>query len=172
MAKKQTRKATNATIKRKKYTDKGRPTLYTTELINEICDLIATTPFSLVKILILNPHLPSYRTIMSWLDNPKYTDFLHKYDKSRMDKADYMADNMIDIAIEAKEDVITRKVPAAKASAFMAGARLEIDVMKFHAMKMKPKKYGDSSKVDLTSNGKQIKMNVAWLGKKTPPKDE
>ena len=83
-----------------------------------------------------------------------------------------MADYMIDVAEDAQEDIITRKVPVSKQSGYAAMVRNKIDVLKLTAMKMKPKKYGDSSKVDLTSNGKQIKMNVAWLGKKTPPKDE
>ena len=89
MAKKQTRKATNATIKRKKYTDKGRPTMFTDELAKEICRLIATTPHSLVKILILNPHFPAYSTIMDWLNdkNPKFKTFVDNYTRAREDKA-------------------------------------------------------------------------------------
>lgn len=149
--------------------------MYSDELAKEICRLIATTQYSLVKILILNAEFPSYSTIMEWLDEkseyfkPYFSD---NYIRARANKGDFMADYMIDVAEQAQEDVLTRKVPASKSSAYLAAVRLNIDVLKFTAVKMKPRKYGDDQRIDLTSKDEKITMNVAWLGRDLPKEDD
>ncbi len=108
----------------------GRPSKYSEKVSDGICYLIALG-YSLAEICKLD-EMPGYRTIMTWLSDEKKGDFRHKYARAREDQADYLADEIIDIADEpvtCNEDV--------------ARNRLRVDARKWVASKLKPKKYGD-----------------------------
>lgn len=166
------RKTQNAAKVRKKYSEKGRPSLFTQELGDKLCQLIATSPYSLVKILTNDKTLPAYATIMEWMrsKNEKFAEFQVNYTRARNDKADFMFETMVDDTIEAKEDIITRKVTNGKASAYMAACRLEADAKKFYISKVLPKKY--SEKIDITTNGESINIPVEWKPAFSPKKND
>lgn len=122
---------------------RGQPTKYTEEKANAICELIATTSKSMKKIC-EEVGVP-YSTHLQWLSDKE--DYSLKYARAKEDQADFLADELLEIADESAKDA---KTPQA-----IQRDRLRIDTRKFIASKLKPKKYGD--RLDLTSDGKEIK---------------
>lgn len=125
---------------------KGRPTDYTEDLANNICERISNGE-SLKKITDEEAY-PSRVSVHAWLI--KYPDFLNKYEAARDMQADVYADEMDDIARDEKLDV--------------QRARLIIDTRKWTASKLKPKKYGD--KIDHTTDGKALPAPIITLPNK------
>jgi hypothetical protein len=113
----------------------GRPSLYTDELANTICDRIAMDE-SLVQIL-MAPGMPDYATVMRWLrDRP---DFCANYARAREAQADFQADELRDLGKRA----LRGEVPA-------DAARVAVDVLKWSAGRRNPKKYGDRQHLEHT----------------------
>jgi hypothetical protein len=102
----------------------ARPSLYSDELADDICDMIANG-ISLRSICIA-PDMPSTRTVLRWLDEKP--DFVAKYERARKEQADMFAEELVGIADEADD---------------VNKARLRIDTRKWVASKLLPKKYGD-----------------------------
>lgn len=73
---------------------KGRPTAYTPELGDLVCDGIISG-LSLKKIC-MDDALPTSRTVFTWLRT--YPDFLHNYDRAKEDQAKTMVEDALDIA--------------------------------------------------------------------------
>ena len=118
----------------------ARPTDYTPEVADEICDKIVKGK-SLVRIC-EEDHMPSPSTVYLWLR--KHEEFSENYTRAKEDQADGFADEIIKIA-DHHED--TQK------------AKLQIDTRKWVASKFKPKKYGD--KQTLEHEGK-VATEVIW----------
>lgn len=106
----------------------GRPTAYSQEMADKICDLIARG-MSLRAICVAKD-MPNRDTVYRWLS--EYSEFSDQYAHVREEQADGFADEIIEIA---------DKVPAD--SAEVAKAKLQIDARKWKAAKLAPKKYGD-----------------------------
>lgn len=121
----------------------GRPSKYTIELSETICERISNGE-SLKKITD-DEHMPTRSTVHKWLAEDK--EFSDRYAHSRDLQADVFADEMDDIARDEKIDVNR--------------ARLIIDTRKWTASKLKPKKYGD--KVDVTTDGKALPTPIVTL---------
>lgn len=113
----------------------GRPRVYTKELGDKICDLIASG-LSLRKVCKLDG-IPSRDTISQWIVNDK--DFSDQYARACRFRREEKFDELEEIT-EIVEDV--------------QRARLKIDVIKWQLSKEEPKKYGD--KVDITSDGEKL----------------
>ncbi len=107
-------------------TKRGRPTIYSRAITDEICERIAQGQ-SLITIC-KDKHLPCVRLVQGWLSDESKILFLQDYACARDAQADYYADEMLSIA-ENEPDV--------------QRARLQIDTRKWIASKLKPKKYGD-----------------------------
>lgn len=101
-----------------------RQSNYTTEQADSICEHIATGR-SLVSWCKENG--VGYSTVMQWLSAHK--DFADNYTRARDHQAEYLAEEIQDIADEVGKDVQQQ--------------RLRVDTRKWIASKMKPKKYGD-----------------------------
>lgn len=117
---------------------KGRPTKYTPELGEEICSAIASSELGLVHLVNANPHWPDRATIFTW--RRIHDEFRDKYIKAKEDQCEVVVEYMQEVMSEPhkwidKETGLTRiDVPM---------LRLKIDTMKWHASKLKPKKFGD-----------------------------
>lgn len=113
----------------------GRPTDYTEELGDKICDQL-TQGMSLVKICKAE-EMPATVTVYKWLR--EHEEFANNYARARDNQADYYADEILEIADNAEDP---------------QKARLQVDTRKWVASKLKPKKFGD--KIDMTTNGKDL----------------
>jgi len=117
----------------------GRPSKYTPQLAQRICTEIAQGK-SLVAVLKAEG-MPDYSTVTRWLDHPKHEVFRKMYARAREDQADYLADELVEIADTAKD----------RDSA--AAAKVRTDTRKWVAAKLKPRKYGERVTQELTGPG-------------------
>ena len=108
----------------------GRPSKYTLQHAELICKLTAEG-WSLVDIL-KEHDIADYSTVKRW--EKAHDEFRDMYARAHEDQADYYAAEMLAIARKTLENPDNAAVQA---------ARLVVDTLKFHAMKLKPKRYGD-----------------------------
>jgi len=121
---------------------RGRPTIYSPELAEAICDRLATGD-SLVTIC-ADPAMPGLRTVMRWA--AENHDFGTEYVRAREAQAEVMDDKILDAAAEANGD------PQA--------ARVKIEAYKWRAAKLAPKRYGDSTTLKhADADGEKIPMD-------------
>jgi len=106
----------------------GRPTLYSEELTQKICDRIASSSDGLHKICKELKIAPS--AVFDWLT--KYPEFTDKYTRAREAQADFMADEIIEISDEDARKS-QRGVNEMKVGAFVNAKRLQIDARKWIA---------------------------------------
>lgn len=122
------------------------------KVMAHICDQLATTSFGIGTIL-KNKYegfnLPSYSTIMLWLEeDQKLSD---RYARGKEAQADYMADEMLDISDNASNDWMERAGKDGDNLGWQVNgehvqrSRLRIETRKWLASKLKPKKYGDKT---------------------------
>ena len=125
----------------------GRPTKFTQELADEICERISEGE-SLRRIC-LSDHMPSRITVYSWLLDDRYSAFLTKYTRARDFQAETMFDEMNDIADDGSNDYMENVDDQGAVIGYKLNgehiqrSRLRIDTRKWIASKLKPKKYGD-----------------------------
>jgi hypothetical protein len=111
----------------------GRPPLYSKELAQRICDLIASGETD-AKIEAMDG-MPSAQTIRRWRIDRE--DFCSNYARAREARADFRAER-IDGYVQ---KVIDKSLPP-------DAARVAIDAEKWLAAKEQPKRYGDRIQVD------------------------
>lgn len=122
-------------------------------VIRHLCDCLATSAKGIGSILkagYQGQRLPDYSTIMDWLDGD--AAFAEMYARAKEAQADYMADEIVEIADEgAAQPVLVDEVPLvvdgkpvmAASAVGVNHARLRVDARKWVAAKLKPRKYGD-----------------------------
>ncbi len=126
----------------------GRPSDYTPEIANEICERLADGE-SLRSICKLE-HLPSRVTVRNWLADERYKTFLNQYARAREEQADHYFEEAIDISDDSTNDYMLREgIPVLNAEAVQR-SRLRVDVRKWAAGKLAPKKYGDKIQTELS----------------------
>jgi hypothetical protein len=112
----------------------GRPSKYTDELAEEICDRIAKGES--IKQICADKEsgwLPGESTVYRWLAENE--GFRERYAHAREAQADGKFDQAWEIAHTATAENVQV-------------ARLQVDTIKWQAAKLAPKKYGDSLKVE------------------------
>ena len=109
----------------------GRPSTYTDEMGDRICDLL-TEGKSLRKIC-MSDDFPHASTVYVWLD--RFPSFADKYTRAREAATEDMLEDILEIADEKGAD------PQEK--------RVRIDTRKWVMGKLKPKKYGEKQQVEV-----------------------
>ena len=128
----------------------GRPSTYTPELTDKICALLAEGKS--VRYIADLDGMPVSSTIFEWLR--KIPEFTEQYEKAKEESADALVAEMLDIASEmpmiyeanAEGQMVATKLD----SAGVARNRLRVDVIKWQASKLKPKKYSEKSVLEHT----------------------
>lgn len=114
----------------------GRPTEYTEEIADEICEYIANGN-SLNKWLNEEEEgKPARSTVYRWLRDQE--TFRNNYARAKQESADFHAEKILEVATS------TELHPNDK--------RVQIDAMKWVASKLKPKTYGDKLELGGDSN--------------------
>lgn len=124
----------------------GRPSSYADEVADAICEHIAHGK-SLVS-WCRESDTP-YRTVMDWL--AAHEAFSHKYAHAREAQADYLAEEIVQIADDGRNDTYQTDDGEATNHDVIARSRLRVDARKWYASKLAPKKYGE--KLDLNHAG-------------------
>ena len=150
------KKKTEKKRKRKPRPGEGRPTTYTKELANKICTIIATSAKSIRSICAQPDINIAVSSIFLWLTT--YPEFSEQYANAREQQGLFMAEETNEISDKAVLDIITRKIPNFKASAYMQAVKLQVDTRKWHASHLATKTYG--KKLDVTSKGDKLESSI------------
>lgn len=116
------------------FEEQGRPTTYTDEQADFICDLIASHSLSVAK-LIEKYNLPPKETIHLWLS--KYPYFMSKYIIAKRMQAIVMTDEIMDIS-ECQTYVDDKGVTRAD-SGMVQIAKMKVEHRKWQAERLAPK---------------------------------
>lgn len=127
--------------------DPGRPTKYTNEIADLICNKISTSNKGLHVLCKEDESLPHVATIYRWLNDKK--DFCDKYARARGEQADLLADEIIEIADDTSNDTINTEDGEIPNTEWIQRSRLRVDARKWKASKLAPKKYGDKQEIEI-----------------------
>lgn len=150
---------------------RGRPSGYTQDVADKICEKIVTTPKGMKSIC--EELGISIGTVLAWLSeghNNYKKDFALQYARAKEMQSDMLVDEILQIADDGSNDTYKDDDGREKVDQdVIARSRLRVDSRKWIASKLKPKKYGD--KLDLTSDGEKL-TPIVWQEVKTYDTDE
>lgn len=132
--------ASEVTVKRKA----GRPTVFG---IDNPCWQLITEQMSSGKSLytaLKADGMPSYHAVMLMLR--KSPEFRTMYEKAIEDRADRLAEEILELA----DEEMPAHLEGPMASAWVQQKRMQVDARKWVASKLKPKMYGDRIDVSVT----------------------
>ena len=104
---------------------RGRPSLYTPEIADAICERLANGES--LRSICRDENMPDERTVRDWVISD-HNGFSPHYTRARDIALDRMADDVIDIADTADDP---------------QKARLRFDARRWYLSKLAPKRYGD-----------------------------
>jgi len=140
----------------------GRPTSFNEDIAATICAHLADG-MSLRSVCSMEG-MPDKATVFRWIR--KYPSFCDQYEKAKEESADALVEEMLDIADDGTNDWMEKLDKDGKPIGWMLNgehvqrSRLRLDIRKWAASKLKPKKYGDLSKVELTGkDGGAVEMD-------------
>lgn len=121
----------------------GQPTKYNQETAYKICERIATSSNSLR--VICAEFKISYTTFKNWLRENE--EFVAQYARAKEDQADFLGEEMIDIADDNTQDIkkIMKggEIIEIEDTEVTNRSKLRVETRKWLMGKLKPKKYGD-----------------------------
>ena len=127
---------------------------FSQEIFDEICVRIAEGE-SLRKIC-KDEKMPSLVAVWKWLNNDE--ELVKQYTRAREEQAETLVDQIQEICDAEIPAGIDGKIDAAAVNQ----ARLKIDSRKWIASKLKPKRFGDYTKVQ--AEIKDTSATSSWLG--------
>jgi len=134
---------------------RGRPSQYTDELANDICSQIATTHKGLKTLCDENSSWPEPRTIYRWL--LENDNFCHNYARAKEDQTRVLEDEILQIADNTQiGEIVTLKGDGKdeiRRADMIDHRKLQIEARKWLMGKLKPAKYGDKFKAEVTGEG-------------------
>lgn len=126
----------------------GRPTIYTQELADRICEEIALGKS--IRTVCLAAEMPGLSSIFKWIRENK--EFSQQYAQATSERSECQHEDLLELGDEAIS--LAQSVNEKASGAVVQAVKLKADNMKWSMSKMKPKKYGD--KIDMTTNGKDL----------------
>lgn len=138
----------------------GRPSSYTATLAATICEQMAAGR-SLVSILDAEG-MPHYSTVMRWIE--AHPEFRDNYTRATEQRADRMAEEMLDIADDSTGDMTETEDGTVVNHEHVQRAKLRVDTRKWLLAKMMPKKYGERVQTEHTgAGGAPLEMTVRFV---------
>lgn len=136
----------------------GRPTIHNKALvIDYICEQIRCSSYGIHRILKnakkSSIAMPTMGEILQWIQDDE--EFLNSYNTAKQFQADFMVDELIDIADDSRNDWMERNDPTnpgyKQNGEHLARTKMRLDTRKWCAAKLRPKKYGERQDVTLTT---------------------
>ena len=137
----------------------GRPSSYTFEKGEEICELMANGK-GLRQICSL-PEMPDRNTVLRWIDS--HAGFRNRYARAREACMDWYSEEILRIAFDDSGDLIIDGDRVMSGHHVVQRARLKVDTVKWVMSKLAPKKYGDRP-VEEAPQG----FTISWLAQPEP----
>lgn len=130
-------------------------TEFSKEVFDKICERIAGGE-SLREICEAG-EMPSKTAVLNWLDDDDGSGLVDQYARAREAQAEHYASEIIEIADDARNDWMERNGEDDEGyelnGEHIQRSKLRIDARKWVASKLAPKKYGDTSKLEVTGEG-------------------
>ena len=158
----------------------GRPTGYTPELAEAICERLANGES--LRAICRDDAMPAESTVRGWARDDR-EGFSTQYARARDIGLDAMADELLAIADDGSND--TYKTDDGKVTVdhdHIQRSRLRVDTRKWLLSKMAPKRYGDRQHLEMTGaeggpievewSVKEICRRIAFAFEKAKHEDE
>lgn len=121
----------------------GRPSSFKQSIADAIC--LRMISGESLRSICRDDDMPGATTVFAWLrERP---EFQKQYARAQLDRADHMAEEILDIADDSRNDTEWRGRDGQEYevanSEWIARSRVRIDARKWLMGKMNPKKYGD-----------------------------
>lgn len=127
------------------YKEKKDAVLYDLNVVEKICEIIATSEKGIHHICSDNQEFPHVSNFFRWLH--KHEEARDLYARAREAQADLLADNIIEIADDSSKDtkriVKGDEVVEVENTEWTNRSKLRVEARKWKASKLSPKKYGD-----------------------------
>jgi len=147
----------------------GRPSKFTQVLADEICKRLAKGES--LRGICEDEHIPCRETILRWLDDDRHADFRLQYARAREAQADYLAEEILQIADDATNNWMVKKFGEEYVTVYdrehADRSKMRIDARKWFASKLAPKKYGEKITQEVTGKDGDPLIPVLNLGLKT-----
>lgn len=140
----------------------GRPTIFAPQLINAMLDRIASGDS--VRSISKDDRFPAMTTFFRWLRENE--DFRQQYARAKEIQAEFLAEDLLDIADDGTNDYIEREGKDGNTfvefnSEHFQRSRLRVDTRKWIASKLLAKKYGDKIQQEVTGkDGAPLEFQV------------
>lgn len=143
----------------------GRPTIYNDELAAEL--MFYLSQGMSLRTACSQDGMPHPSQVFRWLSasntEPWAADFREQYARAKEEASDAMAEDILDIADDGRNDWIERQRSDGSTfevvnSEVLQRSRLRVDTRKWLMAKMKPKRYGE--RVDVTTGGDKINRSI------------
>jgi hypothetical protein len=126
----------------------GRPSKFTQELADKICETIATSSKGLRAICAENKIDVS--SLMKWLKENK--EFSEQYARAKELQADYLVEEILEIVDDGSNDFMTitkgNESYNVEDREVTSRSKIRYDARKWIASKLAPKKYGDKTQTE------------------------
>lgn len=133
---------------------RGRTTLYTPELAEEVCERLANGES--LRSICRDEHMPSDFAVRNWVIHD-LNGFASHYTRARDAGLDVLADEVLEIADDGTNDWMEKQGKngtsfIAENGEAMARSRLRFDARRWYLSKLAPKRYGDRQAVELSGS--------------------
>lgn len=132
----------------------ARPTLYTSEIADEICERIATG--ETLRAICRSDGMPSYRSVYRWRESD--AQFSARFTLAREIGGDVIAEQTLEIADETSNDTIETEHGEKANSEWINRSKLRVETrLKLLAVWF-PRKYGQ--RIDVTSGNESLNLTA------------
>lgn len=146
----------------------GRPPTYTDELGLQICTRLADGES--LRAICETEGMPSKSTVLKWVLDGNHKDFTDQYAKAREIQAEVLADEIIQISDTTQLGIINKLGPdgeviETRQEDMLGHRRLQVDSRKWYLSKVLPKKFGDTTKLNLAdADGEKLAVSLVING--------
>ena len=146
----------------------GRPSKYTPEVVELICERVATHDMGLGRLTALYSDIPDRVTINIW--RRKYPEFRSKYAQAKHEQIEFLTEDILEIADDSRNDWMESCSEESDTKGWKINGdhiqrcRVRIDTRKWLASKLAPKIYGDKQVIEnITADNEALKSELAAL---------
>lgn len=132
----------------------GRPSKYCPEIVELICERVATHDLGLRRLTDMYDDMPDKVTINIW--RRKYPEFRSLYAQAKCEQIEFLTEDILDIADDSTNDWMETIAKEDQPIGYRVNgdhiqrAKLRVDTRKWLASKLAPKIYGEKQQTELT----------------------
>lgn len=141
---------------------KGRPSTYTKEVGDRICDRLAAGES--LRTICRDADMPARQTVVQWVLKDHGPGFANQYTQARDLGLDEIADECMEIVDDGSNDWMEKQNADGTTSWAINGealgrSRLRFDHRRWYLSKLAPKRYGDRTAVELSGHVSMSEMS-------------